>query len=63
MKVLAPMGFDLMWIDWEYTSCNVETMNRVCRARRNALLDRKGDKLADGLRGEKKNSWYRLACL
>ncbi|KAL2018440.1 hypothetical protein VTK56DRAFT_859 [Thermocarpiscus australiensis] len=26
---LAPMGFDMVWIDWEHTSCNVETMTTM----------------------------------
>ncbi|KAK4460657.1 Pyruvate/Phosphoenolpyruvate kinase-like domain-containing protein [Cladorrhinum samala] len=25
-RVLAPLGFDCVWIDWEHSSCNVETM-------------------------------------
>jgi 4-hydroxy-2-oxoheptanedioate aldolase len=29
-RFLAPMGFDMVWIDWEHTSCNVETMTTVC---------------------------------
>ena len=27
---IAPMGFDVVWIDWEHSSCNVETMTTVC---------------------------------
>jgi 4-hydroxy-2-oxoheptanedioate aldolase len=26
---LAPFGFDTVWIDWEHTSCNVETMTTM----------------------------------
>lgn len=26
---LAPFGFDSVWIDWEHTSCNVETMTTM----------------------------------
>lgn len=26
---LAPMGFDAIWVDWEHTSCNVETMTSI----------------------------------
>ncbi|KAK1997840.1 hypothetical protein LX36DRAFT_657173 [Colletotrichum falcatum] len=29
-RFLAPMGYDAVWIDWEHTSCNVETMTSVC---------------------------------
>lgn len=29
-RLLAPMGYDIVWIDWEHTSCNVETMTTVC---------------------------------
>lgn len=28
-RLLAPMGFDSVWIDWEHTSCNVETMTSM----------------------------------
>lgn len=28
-RLLAPMGWDCVWIDWEHTSCNVETMTTV----------------------------------
>lgn len=28
-RLLAPFGFDAVWIDWEHTSCNVETMTTV----------------------------------
>jgi hypothetical protein len=28
-RYLAPMGYDAVWIDWEHTSCNVETMTTV----------------------------------
>jgi hypothetical protein len=28
-RFLAPFGFDAVWIDWEHTSCNVETMTTV----------------------------------
>jgi hypothetical protein len=30
-RFVAPMGFDVMWIDWEHTSCGVETMTTVRR--------------------------------
>lgn len=29
-RMMAPFGFDAVWIDWEHTSCNVETMTTVC---------------------------------
>jgi 4-hydroxy-2-oxoheptanedioate aldolase len=29
-RFLAPIGFDAVWIDWEHTSCGVETMTTVC---------------------------------
>jgi 4-hydroxy-2-oxoheptanedioate aldolase len=28
-RVIATMGFDVAWIDWEHTSCNIETMTDV----------------------------------
>ncbi len=28
-KWVAPMGFDIVWIDWEYAAMNVETMTQV----------------------------------
>lgn len=28
-RFVAPMGFDVMWIDWEHTSCGVETMTTM----------------------------------
>jgi len=28
-RVIAPMGFDAAWVDWEHASCNVETMTDV----------------------------------
>lgn len=28
-RFLAPMGYDGVWIDWEHTPCNVETMTDV----------------------------------
>ncbi|KAJ2901018.1 uncharacterized protein MKZ38_002144 [Zalerion maritima] len=28
-RFLAPMGFDAVWIDWEHSSCNVETMTTM----------------------------------
>lgn len=28
-RLLAPFGFDAVWVDWEHTSCNVETMTTV----------------------------------
>jgi 4-hydroxy-2-oxoheptanedioate aldolase len=28
-KVVAQLGYDLVWIDWEHSSCNVETMTQV----------------------------------
>ena len=28
-RFLAPMGYDMVWIDWEHTSCGVETMTTV----------------------------------
>lgn len=29
-RFISPMGFDLVWIDWEHSACNVETMTTVC---------------------------------
>ncbi|CAP67088.1 uncharacterized protein PODANS_4_4390 [Podospora anserina S mat+] len=29
MRYMAPFGFDVVWIDWEHTSCNVETMTSL----------------------------------
>lgn len=28
-RYVAPMGFDVVWVDWEHTSCNVETMTTM----------------------------------
>ncbi|KAK9419075.1 putative Pyruvate/Phosphoenolpyruvate kinase-like domain-containing protein [Seiridium unicorne] len=28
-RLLAPFGFDAVWIDWEHSSCNVETMTTI----------------------------------
>ncbi|KAH8652303.1 Pyruvate/Phosphoenolpyruvate kinase-like domain-containing protein [Xylariales sp. PMI_506] len=28
-RFLAPFGFDAVWIDWEHTSCGVETMTTI----------------------------------
>lgn len=28
-RLIAPMGFDAVWVDWEHSSCNVETMTTV----------------------------------
>ncbi|KAK4119067.1 Phosphoenolpyruvate/pyruvate domain-containing protein [Parathielavia appendiculata] len=28
-RFLAPMGYDCVWIDWEHTSCDVETMTTM----------------------------------
>jgi 4-hydroxy-2-oxoheptanedioate aldolase len=28
-RFVAPMGYDVVWIDWEHTSCGVETMTTV----------------------------------
>jgi 4-hydroxy-2-oxoheptanedioate aldolase len=28
-RALAPLAFDCVWIDWEHTSCNVETMTTI----------------------------------
>ncbi|KAK4148926.1 Pyruvate/Phosphoenolpyruvate kinase-like domain-containing protein [Chaetomidium leptoderma] len=28
-RFVAPMGYDVVWIDWEHTSCNVETMTTM----------------------------------
>lgn len=30
-RFVAPFGFDGIWIDWEHTSCNVETMTQMVR--------------------------------
>ncbi|KAK1759982.1 aldolase citrate lyase family [Echria macrotheca] len=29
MRYIAPMGFDMVWIDWEHTACDVETMTSM----------------------------------
>lgn len=28
-RFLAPLNFDAVWIDWEHSSCNVETMTNM----------------------------------
>lgn len=28
-RFIAPMGFDVVWVDWEHSSCNVETMTTM----------------------------------
>ena len=28
-RFVAPLGFDAIWIDWEHSSCGVETMTTV----------------------------------
>ncbi|KAL2264327.1 hypothetical protein VTK26DRAFT_6570 [Humicola hyalothermophila] len=28
-RFVAPMGFDMVWIDWEHTACGVETMTTM----------------------------------
>lgn len=28
-RLIAPMGFDAVWIDWEHTACDTETMTTV----------------------------------
>ena len=28
-RFVAPLGFDAVWIDWEHSSCGVETMTTV----------------------------------
>ncbi|KAL1967154.1 hypothetical protein VTN77DRAFT_3445 [Rasamsonia byssochlamydoides] len=28
-RLVAPLGFDVVWIDWEHTSCNVEAMTTM----------------------------------
>ena len=28
-RFVAPLGFDVIWIDWEHSSCDVETMTTV----------------------------------
>jgi 4-hydroxy-2-oxoheptanedioate aldolase len=28
-KIVAQMGFDMVWIDWEHAAMGVETMNQV----------------------------------
>lgn len=30
-KVVAQLGYDLVWIDWEHASTNVETMTQVSK--------------------------------
>jgi hypothetical protein len=32
-KVVAQLGYDLVWIDWEHASTNVETMTQVSKTR------------------------------
>lgn len=39
-RFLAPFGFDAVWIDWEHTSCNVETMTTVSKPRTPIRLSR-----------------------
>ena len=31
-RFLAPLGYDMVWIDWEHTSCGVERITSVSRA-------------------------------
>ena len=28
-RFVAPMTFDAVWVDWEHSACNVETMTTV----------------------------------
>ena len=28
-RFVAPFNFDVVWVDWEHSSCNVETMTTV----------------------------------
>ena len=28
-RFMVPLGFDAVWIDWEHSSCNVETMTTM----------------------------------
>lgn len=28
-RVIAQLGADIVWVDWEHSSCNVETMTTV----------------------------------
>lgn len=28
-RFVAPLGFDAIWVDWEHSSCGVETMTTV----------------------------------
>ncbi|KAJ5535354.1 hypothetical protein N7527_001608 [Penicillium freii] len=28
-RFIAPLGFDMVWIDWEHSACNVETMTTM----------------------------------
>ena len=28
-RYIAPLGFDMVWIDWEHSACGVETMTTV----------------------------------
>ena len=28
-RFTAPLGFDAIWVDWEHSSCGVETMTTV----------------------------------
>ena len=29
-RVIALLGADVVWVDWEHASCGVETMTNVC---------------------------------
>ncbi|KAI9740280.1 MAG: hypothetical protein M1834_004858 [Cirrosporium novae-zelandiae] len=29
-RFMAPMGFDMVWVDWEHSACDVETMTTMC---------------------------------
>ena len=28
-RFVAPLGYDVVWVDWEHSSCGVETMTTV----------------------------------
>jgi len=47
-KVVAQLGYDLVWIDWEHASTNVETMTQVSTSTQDRV--NKSNPTADGPR-------------
>jgi hypothetical protein len=47
-KVVAQLGYDLVWIDWEHASTNVETMTQVSKSEHNRSNN--SNPLSDGPR-------------